>query len=131
MKLRAETSSSSGIRTWLDVLFRHTRLDMSLVDALRLGVLARQIVPAHLHNVVTPGSTRDVDGQSVVELSDAAYALFRDVGADALADGKMHRQAPPPTPAPTPQPTPSPTPAPSPAPVPSAQPTPPVPVPTL
>jgi len=131
MKLRAETSSSSGIRRWLDILFRHTRLDMSLVDALRLGVLARQIVPARLHNVVAPGSARDVDGQSVVELSDAAYALFRDVGADALADGKMHRQAPPPTPAPTPQPTPSPTPAPSPAPVPSAQPTPPVPVPTL
>lgn len=125
-KLRAETSDSSGIRKWLNVLYKHARLDMSLADAVNLGVLARQLAPSNLINVVAPGEAQNVDGQSVVVLSDQAYALFRDVGADALADGRMHRQAPPPTPSPTPGPTPAPTP------IPTAAPTaPPVPVPTL
>jgi anionic cell wall polymer biosynthesis LytR-Cps2A-Psr (LCP) family protein len=130
MKLRAETRDESGIRRWLDVLYRHARLDMSLPDAVGLGVLARQIVPTQLRNVVAPGDARSVNGQSVVVLSDEAYALFRDVGADAIADGRMHRAAPPPTATPKPAPTPAPTPAPSPAPTSVPRP-PPVPVPTI
>ena len=128
MKLRAETRDEGGIRKWLNVLYRHARLDMSLSDAVRLGVLARQIVPSQLRNVVAPGEARSVDGQSVVVLSDAAYALFRDVGADAIADGRTHRSAPPPTP--KPKPTPAPTPKPTPAPTAVPKP-PPVPVPTI
>lgn len=131
MKLRAETSDASGIRGWLNVFFRHARLDMSLADALSFGMLARQMVPAQLYNVVAPGDARDVDGQSVVVLSDQAYALFRDIGADALADGRMHRQAPPRTPPPTPAPTPTPDPAPSSVPMPTPRPTPAVSIPPL
>jgi anionic cell wall polymer biosynthesis LytR-Cps2A-Psr (LCP) family protein len=130
MKLRHEVADESGIRRWLSVLYRHAQLDMSLADAVRFGVLARQIAPSSLINVVAPGQSENVDGQSVVVLSDQAYALFRDVGADALADGRMQRRAPPPTPAPTPEPTPPPS-AP-PAPVPTASPSSrPVPIPTL
>ena len=129
MKLRAETRDEGGIRKWLNVLFRHARLDMSLPDAVRLGVLARQIVPSQLRNVVAPGEARSAGGQSVVVLTEQAYALFRDVGADAVADGRMHRATPPPTPKPKPAPTPAPTP--SPTPVPTRVPTPPVPVPTI
>jgi LCP family protein required for cell wall assembly len=113
-KLRAETRDESGIRHWLRVLYRHARLDMSLDDAAELGVLARQIVPSTLRNIVATGSSQERDGQSVVVLDDHAYELFRDVGADAIADGKMQRKAPPPTPAPTPEPTPKPSPTPTP-----------------
>jgi len=130
MKLRHETSDESGIRRWLSVLYRHARLDMSIADAVRFGILARQIAPSSLINVVAPGQAQSVNGQSVVVLSDQAYALFRDVGADALADGRMQRHAPPPTPAPTPRPTPAPSgpPAPLPTASPSSRP---VPIPTL
>jgi LCP family protein required for cell wall assembly len=112
-KLRAETSDESGIRRWLGILYKHARLDLSLDDAVELGVLARQIVPSNLRNVVASGSAQSRDGQSVVVLDDAAFQLFRDVGADALADGKMHRDTPPPTPPPTPKRTPKPTPRPT------------------
>jgi LCP family protein required for cell wall assembly len=108
-KLRAETSDETGIRKWLNILFAYARLNLNFQDALRLGVFARQIAPADLVNVVTPGTAENVGGQSVVMLGDDAYRLFRDIGADALADGKQQREAPPPTPTPRP-PAPTPTP---------------------
>lgn len=117
-KLRAETSDESGIRRWLGVLYKHARLDMSMNDAARLGVLARQIVPSSLRNMVASGTATTRDGQSVVVLDDRAYELFRDVGADALADGRQQRETPPPTPTPTPRKTPKPTSTPQPTPQP-------------
>jgi LCP family protein required for cell wall assembly len=108
-KLRHETSDESGIRRWLGVLFSYGWLDMPMTDAVKLGVLARQIDPSGMYDVVAPGTTESRGGQSVVILSDGAYALFRDVGADALADGKIHRATPPPTPKPKPTATPVPT----------------------
>lgn len=134
-KLRAETSDEGGIRRWLDVLYRHARLDMSLADAVQLGVFARQILPADLTNVVASGRSKSIGGQSVVELGAEAFALFRDVGADGVADGDEVRETPPPTPTPPPVPTPrptttpKPTPAPTPPPLPSASPIVPVPQP--
>ncbi len=113
-KLRAETMDERGIRHWLGILYKYARLDMSLDDAAELGKLARQIVPSTLRNVVASGTTQDRDGQSVVVLDDHAYELFRDVGADAIADGRMQRASPPPTPTPSPTPTPKPSPTPTP-----------------
>jgi LCP family protein required for cell wall assembly len=124
-KMRHETKDQSGIKKWVSVLFRFGRLDMSIGDAVRLGVFARQIAPTSFYNVVTTGNARNVGGQSVVVLDDHAYEMFRDIGADALADGKMHRAAPAPTAPPKPKPTPKPTPGP----VPTA--TPPIPLPHL
>lgn len=121
-KMRAEVADRSGIERWVDVLFRHARLDMSPLEAVRFGGLARSLVPADLDNVVAPGSVRNVGGQSVVVLSDEAYELFRDVGADAVADGDAER--PTPTPSATPTPTVRPTPSPSPTPTPGGVPTP-------
>ena len=113
-KLRAETRDERGIRHWLGVLYKHARLDMSIDDAAELGVLARQIVPSTLRNVVASGSSQNRGGQSVVVLDARAYELFRDIGADAVADGKMQRETPPPTPPPTPEETPTPSPTPTP-----------------
>ncbi|MGH2759635.1 MAG: LCP family protein [Actinomycetota bacterium] len=115
-KLRAETSNESGIRRWLGILYKHARMDMSLEDAVEFGVLARQIAPANLRNVVASGSAETRDGQSVVVLDDRAFELFRDMGADAIADGRMQRQTPPPTAEPSPRGTPKPSPRSSPTP---------------
>lgn len=115
-KLRAETRDESGIRKWLGVLYRHGRMDMSMQDAVGFGVLARQIVPSSLKNIVASGTATSRDGQSVVVLDERAYETFRDVGADAQADGNQQREAPPPTPAPKPtQPAATATPLPTPA----------------
>lgn len=123
-KLRAETSDEAGIRRWLRVLYRHARMDMSMNDAVELGVLARQIVPSSLRNVVASGTATERDGQSVVVLDDKAFELFRDVGADAQADGKQQRETPPPTPAPTASGGSSPSPSPTATPRPTAEPLP-------
>ena len=117
-KLRAETKDEAGIRKWLGILYKRAQLNMSLSDAVKLGVLARQIIPSDLKNKVTPGTPQMIGGQSVVVLNEDAFQLFRDVGADAQADGDKQRgkpKAPPPgtstsTPKPKPKPTPKPTP---------------------
>lgn len=123
-KARAEVRGERGIRRWLDILFRRAQLDMAFTDALRLGAVARQIAPASLSNIVAPGHGRTVRGESVVVLDDAAYALFRDIRADALAEGWAAEPVPEPEPKPAP-----PAPTPKPTPTPGLLPTLPVPVP--
>ena len=105
-KMRKEVTKSDGIMTWLKILYKHAQLNMSIGDAFELGKLAHQIAPAHLSNVVASGRGETVNGQSVVILSEEAHALFRDVGADAMADGDEKRDPPPPPPKPKPTPTP-------------------------
>jgi hypothetical protein len=109
-KMIAETKDRDDIRRWLDVLYKHAKLDMSIGDALKLGVLARKIIPAELINVVAPGKTGTVGSQSVVLLGEEAQGLFKDVRWDAVADGdtKMNPPKPDPTPKPKPEPTPTP-----------------------
>lgn len=129
-RMRATVSDEAGVRAWVDILFRHARLDMGPAEAVRLGKFARTIGPADLVNVVAPGTSRSAGGASVVVLSEEAYRLFRDVGADAVADGNERPVPPPPTASPTPAPTarptpkPTPTPAPTPTPRPGSSPTP-------
>ncbi len=121
-KMRAEVADQDGIRQWVDVLFRHAFLDMSAGEAARLGSLARHLAPADLGNVVAPGRSQRRGGQSVVVLSEEAYRIFRDVGADAVADGRTDpppAATPTPTPVATPEPPPAPTPTPAPAPTPA------------
>jgi LCP family protein required for cell wall assembly len=107
-KMRKEVSSGDGIMKWLKILYKHASLNMSIGDAFELGKLARQISPSNLENVVASGSSETINGQSVIVLNDEAKALFRDVGADAMADGDEKRDPPPPPPPPKPTPTPTP-----------------------
>lgn len=93
-KLRDEVSEATGVRRWLEVLYRHAELDMPIVDAVDLGLLALRTLPADLTNIVAPGTPRS---SGTVFIGDEACALFRDVGADALADGRAQRVTPPPT----------------------------------
>jgi LCP family protein required for cell wall assembly len=115
-KLRHDTKNEAGIRNWLKILYKYAKLNMSMKDAFDLAKLARQIAPADLSNKVAPGTAQMINGESVVVLSDGAYALFRDVAPDAQADGNTKRDKPkaPPKTKPTPKPKPKPTPKPSP-----------------
>jgi polyisoprenyl-teichoic acid--peptidoglycan teichoic acid transferase len=115
-KMRHEVKSEAGIRNWLKILYQYARLNMSMKDAFDLGKLARQLAPSDLKNKVAPGTAQNIDGQSVVVLSGAAYELFKDVRADAQADGNYKRGQPkaPPTTKPTAKPKPKPTPTPKP-----------------
>lgn len=110
-KMRKEVKDGKGMRKWLDVLFANAKLDMSIADAIGLADLARNIIPADLRNVVMPATGRTINGESVVVPNDDSYALIRDVGGDAVADGNLDREPPAPPP-PTPKPKPSPTPTP-------------------
>lgn len=110
-KMRAETKDRDDLRRWLDVLFKHTKLDMSMKEAMELAVLARNLVPSDLVNIVAPGKGEMRGDQSVVILGEDAKALFNDVAADAVADGDLKRNPPAPgQPKPKPKPTPTPDP---------------------
>jgi LCP family protein required for cell wall assembly len=122
-KMRAETKTKEDLKAWLDVLYRHAKLDMSMKEAVELSVLARNLAPADLVNVVAPGKSQMVGNQSVVMLGEAARALFNDVAADAVADGDLKRNPARPMPGATPKPTPTPTPNPLPSVLPTALPT--------
>lgn len=112
-KMRAEVKDGGGIRKWLNVLFANARLDLSMGEAIELGRFALKVLPSDLMNVVAPGYSADRDGQSVVMLTDSAYALFKDIGADAVADGNTDRDPPARDPKPAdPEPSPTPTPTP-------------------
>jgi LCP family protein required for cell wall assembly len=94
-KFRAETSSRADLEKLVGLLMNHVRLEMSMADAVRLASLARVTAASDVRNVVTPGRPGNAGRASVVFLSDQAPALFRDVAADARADGNYGALGPP------------------------------------
>jgi LCP family protein required for cell wall assembly len=123
-KFRAETGNRAEVEKFVGILVSRVRLNMSAGDALRLALLARVTAASDVRNVVAPGRPGNAGRASVVFLSDQAPALFRDVAADARADGnygtlgppEAEPQAPPDSPgAGGPPPAPEPSPSPSPA----------------
>lgn len=92
--LRARTSHTPDVRGWITILLRHTRVNMSMPELVRLGVLARVTAAADVRNVVAAGRPGSAGRASVVFLSDAAFTLFADVRADAVADRAYPRFGP-------------------------------------
>lgn len=82
--MRGDVADDDGVARWVEVLLRHTRLDVPLGRLPELGALARRLDPARLSNVVAPGRVGSAGGQSVVFLTTAAAALFDDLRADAV-----------------------------------------------
>lgn len=91
-KMRTEVRDMSGVRRWVEVLWRHGRVDAGFDDVVRLGATARRLDPDRVTNVVAPGGVGTAGSQSVVYLSDEAAALFDDLRPDATVG-----EAPPPT----------------------------------
>lgn len=91
-KMRVEVSDMEGVRRWVDLVWRHVRLDTGLDEAVRLAATARRVDPKSVANVVAPGTVGSAGGQSVVYLTSEAAALFQDLRDDATIGA-----APPPT----------------------------------
>lgn len=120
-KVRAETGNRREVEALVRILARHTRVNMSFDDLLRLAVLARVTAASDVRNLVAPGRTGSAGGGSVVFLGDEARALFRDLADDAVVNGSFPAYGPPPEdppadPAPAPS-EPSTEPSPSPPPL--------------
>ena len=109
-KIRAEVGDDAGIRKWVDVLSRHTALDISPDKLLQLAALGRRIDPARMKNVVVPGRIGTAGRASVVFLTPEAAGIFTDLRDDAVIGGET---APPPQAAPGSSPTSPPTTTPS------------------
>lgn len=91
-KMRVEVGDMAGVRRWVEVLWRHGRLQAGFDDAVRLGATARRLDPDRLANVVAPGGVGKAGRASVVYLSKDAARLFEDLRPDATIG-----EAPPPT----------------------------------
>jgi hypothetical protein len=60
------------------------KTDLSLGELIDLGLLAAQVDPKKVRNVVAPGSAGMAGSASVVYLSSSAQAMFRDIGDDGI-----------------------------------------------
>lgn len=86
-KMRSEVSDDAGIRHWIGALLRHVSLDTPPNTLEGLAVLARNLDPANIRNVILPGRVGNAGGQSVVFLTDAAKQIFLDLRPDAILGG--------------------------------------------
>ncbi|MGH9179234.1 MAG: LCP family protein [Acidimicrobiales bacterium] len=83
-KMRSEVGDDGGIRRWVDVLLRHTSLDVPADRLPRLAALARNLDPARMRNVVLPGRIGYAGAASVVYLDASVTNLFNDLRDDAV-----------------------------------------------
>lgn len=91
-KMRVDVGDMAGVRRWVEVLWRHARVQAGFDDAVRLGATARRLDPDRLVNVVAPGGVGKAGRASVVYLDEDAARLFDDLRPDATVG-----EAPPPT----------------------------------
>jgi LCP family protein required for cell wall assembly len=85
----------SRLFTWLGGGLRNLSTDVPIAEMLELAFTARGIAPAHVLNVVLPGSSAMAGGLSVVYVDmSRARAIF----ADAQVDGTLKKPNIPPSP---------------------------------
>lgn len=81
-KFKAEAGDPHRILDYIRTARRHTEASASVMDLLRLGLLAREIDPAQVKNMTMPGSTGSAGGASVVFL--APGDIYNRVRDDAI-----------------------------------------------
>lgn len=69
---------------WLRIGLERVSTDLGLGELIDLGLLAAQVSPNKIRNMVLPGSTGMAGAASVVHLSPSAQAIYRDVKADGI-----------------------------------------------
>jgi LCP family protein required for cell wall assembly len=74
----------SRLLTWVAAGLRHVRTDLGIGEVLDLAFTASEIDPERVENMVVPGSVGMEGGQSVVFLSSAAVAIYRDMADDGF-----------------------------------------------
>jgi LCP family protein required for cell wall assembly len=69
---------------WIQVGLRGVKTDLSLGELIDLGLLAAQVDPKKVRNVVAPGSAGMAGSASVVHLSSSAQAIYSDIRDDGI-----------------------------------------------
>jgi anionic cell wall polymer biosynthesis LytR-Cps2A-Psr (LCP) family protein len=69
---------------WLRIGLNGVSTDLGLGEMIDLGLLAAQVSPNKVRNMVLPGSTGMAGAASIVRLSPSAQAIYRDVRVDGI-----------------------------------------------
>jgi LCP family protein required for cell wall assembly len=72
---------------WVRAGMRNIETDLSLAETLELAFTAATIRPRRVTNLVVPGTTGSAGGASVVFISGAAGAIYRDLEDDGVVEG--------------------------------------------
>lgn len=83
--LRDEVAEgSAALLPWVVAAAQHLKTDLSIGEMFELLVAAPAFEPTRVRNVVATGRVSSIGGKSVVVLDGGAYAMFRDLGRDAI-----------------------------------------------
>jgi LCP family protein required for cell wall assembly len=78
----------AALLTWLAIGAKVLRTDLGLADMAEMFLSMPSLDPGRVENRVAPGTGAMIGGRSVVQLGPAAYAMFRDLAADAIFNGR-------------------------------------------
>jgi LCP family protein required for cell wall assembly len=70
---------------WLGAGMRNVRSDIPSDQLLQLAFTALAIPPDQVNNMVTPGTTGTVGGESIVNMDPSVQGIFQDMKVDGLA----------------------------------------------
>jgi LCP family protein required for cell wall assembly len=73
------------VMKWLAILNDEVQTNLPITELLRLALVATQVPPSRINNVVAPGTPGSAGGASVVRLQPAAFALFNRVKRGGFA----------------------------------------------
>ena len=83
--LRDEVAEgSAALLPWVVAAAQHLKTDLSIGEMFELLVAAPAFEPSRVRNEVVTGRVGSIGGKSVVVLDGGAYAMFRDLGRDAI-----------------------------------------------
>jgi anionic cell wall polymer biosynthesis LytR-Cps2A-Psr (LCP) family protein len=80
--------SPAAILTWLAAGAKVLDTDLGLADMAEMLLSIPSLDPGRVENRVVPGTGATIGGLSVVQLGSAAHAMFRDLAADAIFNGR-------------------------------------------
>ena len=81
---RSFDDDPTALFRWIRVGLRNVRTDLPLGELIDLGLLAAQVNPGKVRNVVAKGSVGMAGSASVVHLSSSNRAIYRDIRADGI-----------------------------------------------
>lgn len=91
-RARAETYKTPGkMLDYLRIFFKYVATDLTVDEALQLGMLAVRVQTPDVRNVVIEGLlTTTTDGASIVQTTQAARDMMADVADDAILSDPTH-----------------------------------------
>lgn len=88
-QLKLDVAKNPGaILTWLAAGAKVLDTDLGLADMAELLLSMPSLDPGRVENRVVSGAGATIGGLSVVQLGSAAHAMFRDLAADAIFNGR-------------------------------------------